>query len=160
MIFRNERSKRRPPPLSSLNLSKNRPIPRRILLPFPPIQFSTPWNALDTRPQSGIPFLLAVSLKNRGRGKSERGKDRETFHGFIATHSTSNYSSCELACNLAGNTTPGNPGVLHPPPPPLESARVPRSSSAASRLCGIVDDHRGGPKSASSSGRSSQFETR
>lgn len=33
---------------------------------------------LDTRPQSGIPFLLAVSLKNRGRegwGESERGKE-------------------------------------------------------------------------------------
>lgn len=53
----------------------------------------------------------------RGGGNPSEGrKDRETFHGFIATHSTSNYSSCELACNLAGNTTPGNPGVPHPSP--------------------------------------------
>lgn len=59
-------------------------------------------------------YRWKTGAERGGGNPSEGRKDRETFHGFIATHSTSNYSSCELACNLAGNTTPGNPGVPHP----------------------------------------------
>ena len=49
--------------------------------------------------------------------------------GFIATHSTSNYPSCELACNLAlaADTTRGNPDISAT----VESRRVPSFSVLA-----------------------------
>lgn len=117
-------------------LSRSRPIPR--------IESLSPNSMFSMAAECVLLAHIHALVRNTvlrgivetgrgGEGKSERGKDRETFHGFIATHSTSNYSSCELACNLAGNTTPGNPGVPPsfplPLSPPLESARVPRSSS-------------------------------